>query len=193
MIRLSTSLLLASILCSPAFSDDPPIPGGSGPSLGLSPVPDSSAPVQNYGQSSGAYSYERSIPAPTSGPVYSSEMPQSYSSPPVDTQPYNSGSTVISSGPVVSSPLPVLSSPATGCNCNGGGASYSVSSFGVPSALPSFAGGFSGYDAMGYNGGGMETYTGAVGGGLHARHPYYSYRRPWYANGPVSNNVTIAW
>jgi hypothetical protein len=36
-------------------------------------------------------------------------------------------------------------------------------------------------------------YTGAFAAGMHVRHPYYSYRRPWYANGPMSHNVTIAW
>ena len=30
-------------------------------------------------------------------------------------------------------------------------------------------------------------------GGLHVRHPYYSYRRPWYPPGPPSLNVTIVW
>ena len=29
--------------------------------------------------------------------------------------------------------------------------------------------------------------------GLHLRHPYYSYRRPWYPAGPASVNVTIIW
>lgn len=29
--------------------------------------------------------------------------------------------------------------------------------------------------------------------GLHLRHPYYSYRRPWYPPGPASVNVTIIW
>lgn len=30
-------------------------------------------------------------------------------------------------------------------------------------------------------------------GGLHVRHPYYSYRRPWFTPGPASLNVTIIW
>lgn len=30
-------------------------------------------------------------------------------------------------------------------------------------------------------------------GGEHARYPYYSYRRPWYAPGPASRNVNIVW
>ena len=29
--------------------------------------------------------------------------------------------------------------------------------------------------------------------GLHARYPYYSYRRPWYTPGPASLNVNIIW
>ncbi len=31
------------------------------------------------------------------------------------------------------------------------------------------------------------------GGGLHARYPYHSYRRPWAHPGPASANVTIIW
>lgn len=30
-------------------------------------------------------------------------------------------------------------------------------------------------------------------GGMHIRHPYYSYRRPWYTPGPASLNVDIVW
>ena len=40
--------------------------------------------------------------------------------------------------------------------------------------------------------GGMP-YNGAYGGGSHVRHPFYSYRAPWYYRGPASNNVTIVW
>lgn len=32
-----------------------------------------------------------------------------------------------------------------------------------------------------------------MGMGLHARYPYYSYRRPWYTPGPASLNVNIIW
>ncbi|WP_437204926.1 hypothetical protein [Planctomicrobium sp. SH664] len=34
---------------------------------------------------------------------------------------------------------------------------------------------------------------GVAPGTLHERYPYYSYRRPWYTPGPVSQNVTIVW
>ncbi len=44
-----------------------------------------------------------------------------------------------------------------------------------------------GSDNGGYN------YTGAPAAGVHVRHPYFSYRAPWYTPGPPSQNVTIVW
>lgn len=48
--------------------------------------------------------------------------------------------------------------------------------------------------ALGPLGGPMPTgmFPG-MGVGLHARYPYYSYRRPWYTPGPASLNVNIIW
>ena len=30
-----------------------------------------------------------------------------------------------------------------------------------------------------------------MGGGMHTRYPYHSYRRPWYTMGPAMNHRTI--
>ena len=30
-------------------------------------------------------------------------------------------------------------------------------------------------------------------GPIHVRHPFYSYRAPWFTPGPASLNVTIVW
>lgn len=50
-------------------------------------------------------------------------------------------------------------------------------------------------DGDGVNPAGAEgIYVGpSYSGGLHIRHPYYSYRRPWYTRGPASLNVDIVW
>jgi hypothetical protein len=39
----------------------------------------------------------------------------------------------------------------------------------------------------------MHGFVAVPAGELHVRHPYYSYRRPWYTPGPASLNVTIVW
>lgn len=56
------------------------------------------------------------------------------------------------------------------------------------------------FDAFGYGygefgggafGGGAYGGGGSMGGGMHMRHPYQSYRRPWYTPGPAMQHRTI--
>jgi hypothetical protein len=80
---------------------------------------------------------------------------------------------------------PLYLADAGGCGCASGG--YTAGGY---------VGGTYGYDAAAWGGGVSSApwgYTGAVAGGTHERHPYYSYRRPWYYQGPASQNVTIIW
>ena len=206
MLRQAAALLLLSAVALPVLADDPSLPIVPGPTLGPTPIAEPT-PLQGYpsgpSDQSGSSTYSHSIPGGTtheyqSTPEYQSVSPQpSYST---DSAP------VYSSGPVIRQPLPSyesydsyaapLSAPvgSAGCACNGGASVYSGSSLGLPAGDAGYVGDSGvGYQAMGYHGGGMETYTGAVGNGMHVRHPYYSYRRPWYANGPMSHNVSIAW
>jgi hypothetical protein len=75
----------------------------------------------------------------------------------------------------------------------------------VPPVPPAYLVGATGY--YGNNGSCCGDHYGTSGGygngygygygppvdGVHARYPYYSYRRPWYTAGPASANVTIVW
>jgi hypothetical protein len=164
-----------------------------GPSLGgpaISGAYEASPSIQpipaNSYQSEPVISYGSGDPGTIqSGPVYGDSYVSEY---PVE------------SAPVMSAPLstysdaPYASVGGGGCACQSNATVYSGGSLGLPAGdFGGYAGSAVGYQAMGYHGGGMETYTGAVGGGMHVRHPYYSYRRPWYANGPMSHNVNIAW
>ena len=188
MIRRTLLLLTVSaMLCGVGLADDPPLPTPGGPTLGIDPIPSGTlTPSETYPSYQAAPEYNSYEPTPhvvqPTAPVQGRTLaPYSV---PMQTQTY-------SSVPLTASTLPA----ASGCACNRGGSTYSASSLGIPAGPPAAGVGFGylGYTAMGYHGGGMETYTGAAGAGMHVRHPYYSYRRPWYANGPMSRNVTIAW
>lgn len=199
MFRTPAALLLLSAVSSSLFADDPLIPGAGGPTLGLSPLPPASAaplsaapaigapttihshdPQANYRDPSGA-----EMPLSGVAPLTTDASTEAYSSMPA-----------YGSAPVASPSAPMLAMPAAGCGCQGG-TLYSAGAAALPATMPYMGAGYGadfglGYDALGYAGG-TGGYTGAFAAGMHVRHPYYSYRRPWYANGPMSHNVSIAW
>jgi hypothetical protein len=85
---------------------------------------------------------------------------------------------------------------SAGCYVPGTEIRYSAGNLAVPATtIGSYGDGGLGYAAMGYAPVVIVPYpyTGAMGGGLHPRFPYYSYRRPWYYDGPASTNVNIDW
>ncbi|MFV0443553.1 MAG: hypothetical protein ACK5Q5_08280 [Planctomycetaceae bacterium] len=217
MLRRTLAALLLSSVSLSAHADDPALPTVPGPTLGLSPIAEPT-PINGTNGSTSTYNGVASpqpVPpgAAYSGPSYSNSGPSDNSGPSYNEYA-GSPSTMLPSAPAYESPAypfpmeygvaaagqPLNQGYAppslTGCSCQNG-----VTGYGSMSGQSTFTGGFGvatadiagGHQAMGYHGGGMETYTGATGGGMHVRHPYYSYRRPWYANGPMSQNVSIAW
>lgn len=91
---------------------------------------------------------------------------------------------------------PAVPFGSAGCYVPGTEIRYSAGNLAVPATTSGAYGyGGLGYAAMGYAPVLIVPYpyTGAVGGGLHPRFPYYSDRRPWYYEGPASGNVNIAW
>ncbi len=76
--------------------------------------------------------------------------------------------------PHVASPMP----PASACPCqaNAMHGPFPAAGHVLPMDRPGF----------GYTGG-------AHTAGMHLRFPYYSYRHPWFYDGPASLNVTIVW
>lgn len=70
----------------------------------------------------------------------------------------------------------------------------------VPPVPPAYLAGTTGYHGSccgdNYGNGYGNNYgygNGPSVNGVHARYPYYSYRRPWYTAGPASANVSIVW
>lgn len=174
-------------LVSPTPAADTPVPGSSYSEV-VAPAPvDEPAPVVSEGAASGSGIEIHSAPALPSGGSKADEA-----APPLE-------STVISSDPVMTGPE--LAQPA--CNCQDGSTAVGGPAYGAP--------------VMGWNYGGYGHYSPpppagpiytmgsgsgvAAGvltpisnsGGLHTRYPYYSYRAPWYYQGPPSLNVTIVW
>jgi hypothetical protein len=129
------------------------------------------------------------LPAPAVDPLPLLDAQPAQQLPPVVSLPDQMPTTVPYSDPLpaavpqYSHPVPAIPGAAP-CGCQSP-AVYSAGAIGVP-AGPDYGYGVYG-DPFPYG------YTGAFAAGMHVRHPYYSYRRPWYANGPASLNVTIAW
>lgn len=183
---------------APAPAADTPVSGSNySEVVAPSPVTESveqpavpvyeSAPVISEVPASGGGIEVHSVPASSSG-----GYPTEYVAPPVE-------STVISSDPVMTGPA--FAQPA--CNCQGNSAVVSGSAYGAPVMGGDYGsyGHFSPPPSTGpiYTmGSGSGVAAGVLtpnsnSGGLHTRYPYYSYRAPWYYQGPPSLNVTIVW
>ncbi len=185
VISVDPAPMMAPAAPLPTYSDAPsPVYGSTAPQVVTSPS-----------SSSGViYSDPASLPA---APVGHFEGSTSLASPCAtggcDPAPAMSSASM---APQMMAPAPQLySAPVmsqSSCGCQGGG-------------LGGFSGGqFSGYSpAMGYGqsylqGSGSGVASGLLtpnsnSGGLHTRYPYYSYRHPWFYQGPPSQNVTIVW
>jgi len=74
----------------------------------------------------------------------------------------------------------IHAAPLVGAGCCGLGGAAGISSL---------------YAGYGYGGSltGYEGLPNMDGGGVHARYPYHSYRRPWAHPGPASTNINIVW
>lgn len=96
-------------------------------------------------------------------------------------------------------PAPVVPFGSAGSYLPGTEIRYSAGNLAVPASTIGTYGTY-GYGGLGYAAMGYAPvlivpypYTGAMGGGVHPRFPYYSYRRPWYYDGPAGTNVNIDW
>jgi hypothetical protein len=186
MLRPTAALLLTAAATF-VHADDPLMPPVAGPTLGINPVAEPVAPVASQPAMPLTYPHEVAAQATYSQPNYQPAAPV-YSSDSYSTAP----------APMMSAPVPAaypMAAPAAGCGCQGGGVGmYSAGPIGLPAAGYGYGYGYGGgHESMGFYVGGLGGYTGAQADGMHVRHPYYSYRRPWYANGPMSQNITIAW
>ncbi|MEZ6055768.1 MAG: hypothetical protein R3C01_03595 [Planctomycetaceae bacterium] len=157
---------------------------GNAPGYGSSPSYDNGP---SYNDASPSYD----APYSHSGPV-DNEMihnTPAYSEPMMSRDSYDS----YDHGIHYESAQPGYGPQPSSCGCqNGGNMNSSISQFAAGSVYYGDSGSY-GMDSSPYAVGGGTPYTGAFGGGSHVRHPFYSYRAPWYYRGPASQNVNIVW
>lgn len=213
LLPLGVLVVAGIILATQLLADDPAVPSLPSrpntpdydtpplapPVVPMQPTPDngpnidfqektetrsySSHPPMNSRSYGSTYDQVDSAPIDPSEPLYGNDSVDSGI--PVYSNPSDHTPAVIT-GPVYSgAPLemfyqygpsqPMSAAPAVGCGCHGG---MSMGYVNAPTP---------------YEVGGGTPYTGAFAGGTHVRHPFYSYRAPWYYRGPASRNVTIVW